>query len=69
MIDADIQGYFDNINQEKLMKLVEMRISDSCILKLVRKWLKAGGTDEGTVSAQIWETPQSGVSPDCLREA
>ena len=40
VVDVDIQGYFDNINQEKLMKLIERRISDRRILKLVRKWLR-----------------------------
>jgi RNA-directed DNA polymerase len=34
VVDVDIQGYFDNINQEKLMKLVQMRINDRRILKL-----------------------------------
>jgi retron-type reverse transcriptase len=41
-VDVDIQSYFDNISHEKLMKLVEMRISDRRVLKLIYKWLKAG---------------------------
>jgi RNA-directed DNA polymerase len=43
VVDVDIQGYFDNINQEKLMKLVAMRISDRRIQKLIRKWLGSRG--------------------------
>ncbi|WP_268894998.1 reverse transcriptase domain-containing protein [Paenibacillus sp. USDA918EY] len=49
------------MNQEKLMKLVEMRISDRRILKLVRKWLKAGVLEEGRVRRSDLGTPQGGV--------
>nr|WP_274528493.1 group II intron reverse transcriptase/maturase [Paenibacillus piscarius] len=61
IVDVDIQGYFDHINQEKLMKLIQMRINDRRILKLIRKWLGAGVMEEGKVRRSDLGTPQGGV--------
>jgi RNA-directed DNA polymerase len=61
VVDVDIQGYFDNINQDKLMKLVEQRINDRRVLKLIRKWLEVGIMEEGNIRNPLTGTPQGGV--------
>ncbi len=42
ILDADVQGFFDNLNHEWLTRFIEHRIGDRRVIKLVRKWLKAG---------------------------
>lgn len=45
-VDADIQGYFDNINHEILLGLLKQRISDRRAIKLCRQWLQSGVIEE-----------------------
>lgn len=66
VIDADIKSYFDHINHEKLMLLVEQRISDRKILKLIRNWLTAGVLKNGVLEESTIGSAQGGViSPLC----
>lgn len=61
IIDADIQGFFDNVNHDWLMKCLTQRISDPNFLWLIRKFLKAGVMTEGRVQQTTQGTPQGGV--------
>jgi RNA-directed DNA polymerase len=61
-IDADIVGFFGNIQQDLLMKLVERRIADPRVLRLIRMWLKAGAMEDGKfIETDGLGTPQGGV--------
>lgn len=64
MLDADIRGYFDSINHEWLVKFIEHRISDGRILRLIKKWLKAGVIEDGRHTTADEGTPQgASISP------
>jgi len=61
ILDADIKGFFDAISHEKLMELIELRIADPRILRLIRKWLTAGVSEDGQWSETKVGTPQGAV--------
>lgn len=61
VLDADIQGFFDAIDHEWLLKFIEHRIADRRILRLVQKWLRAGVSEDGVWSKTTQGTPQGAV--------
>lgn len=61
ILDADIKGFFDAVDQQWLIRFVEHRIGDERIIRLVRKWLKAGVLEEGQWQSSDMGTPQGAV--------
>src|SRR5438552_2762400 len=61
VLDADIRGFFDNLDKSWLIKFVEHRVADPRILRLIQKWLRAGVMEEGKWSETKTGTPQGSV--------
>ena len=61
IIDADIRAFFDTVDQQWLIRFVEHRIGDQRIIRLIRKWLKAGVLEEGAVRVSEQGTAQGAV--------
>lgn len=62
VIDIDIQGFFDNINHELLMKAVNHYCKDRWVMLYVERWLKAGIIEQdGKATRTVLGTPQGGV--------
>lgn len=64
VLDADIRGFFDNLNHDWLMKFVEHRIGDKRVIRLIQKWLKSGVMLDGRLTETEEGVPQGGsISP------
>jgi len=61
IVEADIKGFFDNVNQERLMKSLAHRIEDKGIQRMVKRFLRAGVVKDGSVTVSDDGTPQGGV--------
>ena len=61
ILDADIKGFFDAVNQDWLIRFLEHRVGDERIIRLVRKWLKAGVLEMGQWQSSDMGTPQGAV--------
>lgn len=59
--EADIKGFFCNLKQEWLIKFLEHRIGDRRVIRMVKRFLKAGVAEDGSVTVSDEGTPQGGV--------
>jgi RNA-directed DNA polymerase len=61
IVDADIKGFFDNVDHEWLMKFLGHRIADKRVLRYVKRFLISGIMEDGAVIASDKGTPQGGI--------
>ncbi len=61
VLDADIQGFFDAMSHDWILRFLRHRIADKRILRLIAKWLKVGITEDGQVTRSSRGTPQGAV--------
>ena len=61
MIDADVAGYCDSIPHGRLRDMLDLRIKDGVVRRMIDKWLSAGVLENGTLQKADTGTPQGGV--------
>ena len=61
IVDADIRSFFDTVSQDWLIRLVEHRIGDERVIRLIGKWLRAGVLEDGIVRVSEMGTAQGAV--------
>ena len=61
IVEADIKGFFDNVDQEQLITFISHRIADKRILRYIKRFLKAGISEDGQHRASEKGTVQGGV--------
>ena len=61
IVDADIRGFFDNLDRDWLIRFLEHRIGDRRVIRLITKWLNAGVMDGGEWKDDLRGTPQGAV--------
>ena len=66
IVDADVAGFFDSVSHEWLVRFLEHRIGDQRVIRLIRKWLKAGVMQDGAITPTEAGTPQGAVASPLL---
>jgi RNA-directed DNA polymerase len=61
VVDADIKGFFDTLEPQRLRDFLDLRVKDGVIRRTIDKWLKAGVQEDGSLSYPDTGTPQGGV--------
>lgn len=66
ILDCDIRSFFDEVSQEWLIRILNHRIGDPRIIRLIQKWLKAGVLEDGVVTTSEMGTGQGSVASPLL---
>src|SRR6202049_2701889 len=66
ILDADVRSFFDSVSHDWLVRFVEHRVGDPRVIRLIRKWLKAGVMEEGAITPTEVGTPQGAVASPML---
>ena len=66
VLDADIRGFFDNLDRSWLLRFLQHRVADPRMLRLIQKWLNAGIMEEGEWKDTEMGTPQGSVASPLL---
>ncbi len=66
IVEADIKGFFDNVDHNWLMKFLKHRVGDKRVLRLIKRFLKAGVIEDGQLQVSDQGTPQGGVASPLL---
>jgi len=61
MVEVDIRRFFDTLDHERLRELLQLRVRDGVLLRLIGKWLNAGVLEDGSLERPEAGTPQGGV--------
>lgn len=61
LVEADIQGFYDNLDHCQLRGFLDQRVRDGVLRRTIDKWLKAGVMEAGNLSHPTTGTPQGGV--------
>jgi group II intron reverse transcriptase/maturase len=61
VLEADIQGFYDNLDHSQLRDFLDQRVRDGVLRRAIDKWLKAGVMEGGNLSHATTGTPQGGV--------
>ena len=66
IVEADIKGFFDNVDHDWLMKFLSHRMGDKRVLRMIQRFLKAGVVEEGRLEVSDQGTPQGGCASPLL---
>jgi group II intron reverse transcriptase/maturase len=69
VLEVDIQSFYDSLDQRRLQEILQLRVRDGVVMRLIGKWLHAGVMEAGQVTHPEQGTPQGGVISPLMANA